>query len=170
MRMLISRPSFKNAFLNERILKHFIEFRVKSKRKFNDKEAEMCSTGGWIIKRCSLERNLFITRAAIERARRAPSFTCTLMVQYTMYKPDLLRHKESIYHRYYCNILFCYQFIAKPATCYSGALRPRDYRRRALVCLGSYANEPTSCSEEGLNYLDEKYDRVPNDPVDLSDI
>ncbi len=158
-------------FLNERILKHFTEFRVKFKRKFNDEEAKMCSTGGCIKKGAALKEIYSITWAATERARRAASFTFVhpwFGIQCT--NQTFWATKDRFDNVITIIFFFAINLLRNRQPCYSGALRPRDYRRRALVCLGSYANEPTSCSEEVLNYLDAKYDRVPNDPVGLSDI
>jgi len=42
-----------------------------------------------------------------------------------------------------------YLLQIRSSNLYSGAMRSRDHRRRAHVCLGSYANEPTSCYKSG---------------------
>lgn len=97
----------------------------------------MCSTWGWIIKRCSLERNLFITWAVTESAApRSIIHICTLVVLYAVYKLELLSLKNRFINVTTIIFFFYYPSNCETSiqTCCSGALRPRDYQK-ARSCL-----------------------------------
>lgn len=97
----------------------------------------MCCTWGWIIIRCSLKRNLFITWAVTESAApRSIIHICTINGSVCNVQTRASEPQKPIYSRNYYCFLFYYPSNCETGiqTCCSGALRPRDYQK-ARSCL-----------------------------------
>lgn len=132
----------------------------------------MCSAGGWFIKRCSLERNLLITWASTESGRAASFTLYTRGLVYNVQNQRFWATKDCFNSMITIILYFTVHLLQIcSSNLYSGAMRPRDHRRRALlsVWVRMQMNRPRAM-KWGLNYLDGKYDRVPNDSVGLNDV
>lgn len=126
----------------------------------------MCSAGGWFIKRCSLERNLLITWASTESGRAA-SYTRGLA--YNVQNQRFWATKDWFNCVITIILLSIYCKSALQTFILGRCGHVTTEGALLSVWVRMQMNRPRAM-KWGLNYLDGKYDRVPNDSVGLNDI